>query len=191
MTRKEFMDELKSRLDRLSPAERDAALAYYEEYFDEAGSEREQDVIRELGSPQAVASRIIADHAVKAAREAPLNPKKGFSALWFVLLAVVAAPIALPLIFAIIGVIIAIMATLLGIGVAAVALIIGGIALFIGGFVGLLSTPASALVLFGAAFLLWGIGKIIFVIVGALISLLGDFVSWMFDRSKGGSHAHN
>ena len=76
------MLELRERLNKLSSAEREAALSYYEEYFDEAGPEREQDVIRELGSPAALASRILADHAVKEARNAPLNPRKGlFGAL--------------------------------------------------------------------------------------------------------------
>lgn len=186
MTRMDFMQELRGRLGRLSPDERDAACAYYEEYFDEAGPDKEQDVIRELGSPQGVASRILADHAVKAAREAPGNPGKGLSALWFVLLAVIAAPIALPAVMAIVGVMIAIVATLFAVGLAAIGLIIGGFALFVGGFVTLFLTPASALVLFGVAFLLWGAGKIVFAIIGALFSLLGQLVAWLFGRTQGG-----
>lgn len=185
MTRKEFMQELRSRLGRLSPDERDAACAYYEEYFDEAGPDREQDVIRELGSPQSVASRILAEHAVKAAREAPGNPGKGLSALWFVLLAVLAAPIALPAVLAIAGGIIAAVATLVAVGVGAIGLVIGGVALFVGGFTTLFLTPASALVLFGVAFLLWGAGKIVFAIIGALFSLLSQLVGWLFGRTGG------
>ncbi len=186
MTRQEFMGELRERLGRLSPEERDAACAYYEEYFDEAGPDKERDVIRELGSPQSVASRILADHAVKAARESPGNPGKGLSALWFVLLAVVAAPMALPAILAIVGAIVAVVATLFAVGIGAIGLVIGGVALFVGGFVNLFITPASALVLFGVAFLLWGAGKIVFAIIGALFSLLGQLVSWLFGRAPGG-----
>lgn len=182
------MQELRARLDRLTTEDREAALSYYEEYFDEAGADREQEVIRELGSPASVASRILADHAVKAARDAPLNPGKGLSAIWFVILAICAAPLALPVIFAMMGVIIAVLVSVFAVGAAAIGLIVGGVALFIGGFFGLFATPASALVLFGAAFLLWGIGKIIFSIIGAVMSLLGLFVSWLFDRSKGEYH---
>ena len=76
MTRAQFMNELRERLDRLPSDEREEALAYYEEYFDEAGVDHEQDVIRELGSPASVASRIYADRAVKAARASPHNPGK-------------------------------------------------------------------------------------------------------------------
>lgn len=182
------MQELRERLDRLPPDERKAALSYYEEYFDEAGSDHEQDVIRELGSPASVASRILADHAVKAARESPYNPKKGFSALWFVLLAIIAAPLAVPVIVGIFGIAVAIVATVFAIGVAGFALVVAGFALFIGGFVGLFSMPATALILFGTAFLLWGIGKIIFAIIGAILSLLGQMLSWLFGRTRGGYH---
>lgn len=185
MTRREFMLELRERLNRLSSAEREAALSYYEEYFDEAGPEREQDVIRELGSPAALASRILADHAVKEARNAPLNPRKGLSALWFVLLAILAAPLALPALCALIGVIIAVVAVVAVIAVGAVGLVIGGIALFAGGFFAIFATPASALILFGVAFLLWGIGKIAFAIIGAALSLLGNTLGWLFSGPKG------
>jgi uncharacterized membrane protein len=189
MTRKEFMDELRSRLSRLPADEKEEALSYYEEYFDEAGSDREQDVIRELGSPASVASRILADHAVKEAREAPYNPRKGFSAVWAVLLAIFAAPLAIPAVIAIIGIMIAILAVVFAVGAAAVGLLIGGFALFIGGFFGLFSSPASALIIFGVAFLLWGAGKIIFTIIGASLSLLGQLTSWMFGRTKGDGYA--
>lgn len=185
MTRSEFMRELRERLSRLSRDDREAALSYYEEYFDEAGPDREAEVIRELGSPAALASRILADHAVKEAREAPLNPRKGISALWFLLLAIIAAPLALPAIFAIIGVIIAVVVVAAVITVAAVALVIGGVALFAGGFFALFATPASALILFGVAFLLWGIGKIVFAIIGAVFSILGSALGWIFGGPKG------
>ena len=41
MTRTEFMAALRSRLSHLPAEEQDAALRYYEEYFDEADSEEE------------------------------------------------------------------------------------------------------------------------------------------------------
>jgi len=185
MTRKEFMGELSERLGRLTPSERASALAYYEEYFDEAGPDREQDVIRELGSPASVASRILAEHAVKEARAAPYNPRKGFSAFWAVLLAVFAAPFAIPVIVVIVALMVSGIAVVIAFGAAAIGIFVGGIGLFVNGFLGLFTGPATALVLFGAAFILWGIGKIIFVIIGAVVSILGHIVSWGFDRSKG------
>lgn len=189
MTRKQFMQELRDRLDRLPPNERESALAYYEEYFDEAGVDHEQDVIRELGSPASLASRILADHAVKAARQAPYNPRKGFSALWAVLLAVFAAPFAIPVVVVLVGLLIAAVAVVFAVGMGAVGLVVGGIALFAGGFFGLFAKPATALILFGAAFLLWGFGKIVFIIIGAAVALMGEFISWLFGRTKGDRYA--
>ncbi len=59
MTRFEFMEELRLRLAVLSAEERSDALQFYEEYFEDAGPENEQAVIDELGSPAAVAERIL------------------------------------------------------------------------------------------------------------------------------------
>ena len=59
MTRTEFMAALRSRLSHLPAEEQDAALRYYEEYFDEADSEEE--AARQLGSPEDIAARILGD----------------------------------------------------------------------------------------------------------------------------------
>ena len=42
MTRKEFIEKLRSEISKLPQEEIDAAIEYYEEYFDEAGKENEQ-----------------------------------------------------------------------------------------------------------------------------------------------------
>lgn len=58
MSRQEFIDRLRMLLGDLSEEERDEAIQYYEDYFADAGSENEQQVIRELGSPEKVALMI-------------------------------------------------------------------------------------------------------------------------------------
>lgn len=58
MTRKEFMRELEFLLQDISDEEREEALAFYENYFDEAGSMNESQVIEELDSPARVAAII-------------------------------------------------------------------------------------------------------------------------------------
>ena len=62
MNRWEFMQELEYLLRNIPKNDRNDALAYYHNYFDEAGAEHEQDVIRELGSPKNVAEMILADY---------------------------------------------------------------------------------------------------------------------------------
>ena len=59
MTREEYLAELESDLVSLPKEERDMAVSFYSEYFDEAGPENEQAVIEDLGKPYALARSII------------------------------------------------------------------------------------------------------------------------------------
>ncbi|HWT73523.1 MAG TPA: DUF1700 domain-containing protein [Mobilitalea sp.] len=61
MTRLEFMKELESLLPDIPLEEREEALQYYNGYFDDAGEDHEDEIIKELGSPSKVASIIKAD----------------------------------------------------------------------------------------------------------------------------------
>lgn len=58
MNRKEFMDQLAYLLSDISEEERREALDYYEGYFEEAGKENEEQVIKRLGSPEKVAAEV-------------------------------------------------------------------------------------------------------------------------------------
>jgi hypothetical protein len=60
MNRHEFINRLDSCLICIERGEREAALRYYEEYFDDAGPDKEAEVISSLGSPEALAREIIA-----------------------------------------------------------------------------------------------------------------------------------
>ena len=57
MNRKEFMERLAKLLWNISESEREEALQYYNDYFDDAGIENESRVLEELGSPEQVADR--------------------------------------------------------------------------------------------------------------------------------------
>ena len=61
MKKYEFMDVLEKNLMDISYEERREALRYYEDYFDEAGEENIEQVIRELGTPERVARKIKED----------------------------------------------------------------------------------------------------------------------------------
>lgn len=58
MNREQFMRELEQLLKDLPSGEREEAIQYYNDYFDDAGAENEDRVIRELGSPAQVARTI-------------------------------------------------------------------------------------------------------------------------------------
>lgn len=63
MTRDEYMKELEYLLQDVQEEDKDDALQYYRDYFEEAGPEKEEDIIRELGSPERIASMIRCDIA--------------------------------------------------------------------------------------------------------------------------------
>lgn len=63
MKRKEYMERLEQLLLVLPQEEREEALQYYSDYFDDAGIENEDRVILELGSPEEVAAKIRAGFA--------------------------------------------------------------------------------------------------------------------------------
>ena len=58
MSRVEFMRRLAELLADVSPAEREEAIQYYNDYFDDAGAENEQSVIASLGTPEELAKTI-------------------------------------------------------------------------------------------------------------------------------------
>lgn len=58
MNRAEFMKRLQVLLQDIPDTERKEALEFYENYFDDAGIENEQQIIHSLGSPEKVAATI-------------------------------------------------------------------------------------------------------------------------------------
>lgn len=58
MTRNEYLTRLAELLQDIPAEERVSAMEYYNDYFDDAGGENEQQVIRELGSPEQVAAEV-------------------------------------------------------------------------------------------------------------------------------------
>jgi uncharacterized membrane protein len=58
MKKQEFMEQLEVLLSTIPQMEREEALRYYANYFDDAGEEMEEEVIKELGTPEKVAKII-------------------------------------------------------------------------------------------------------------------------------------
>ncbi len=73
MNRAEFMRQLESLLQSIPAAEREEALQYYNDYFDDAGNESEQEVIEALGNPARVAENIKRDLLESGYGEAPIK----------------------------------------------------------------------------------------------------------------------
>lgn len=63
MTSREYLAELNMHLMSLSDEERQNAVRFYEEYFEDAGVENEQTVMDELGKPYTLAKSIICEQS--------------------------------------------------------------------------------------------------------------------------------
>lgn len=58
MSKKDYLQKLSELLSDISAEEREEALDYYRDYFEDAGEGEEERVMRELGSPEKVAAQI-------------------------------------------------------------------------------------------------------------------------------------
>ena len=58
MNRTEFMQAFQNALYDVPSEERDAALEYYNDYLDDAGPEKEEQILQEWGSPERLAQSI-------------------------------------------------------------------------------------------------------------------------------------
>lgn len=162
MNKAEFISQLRMRLNKLPETEVKNAITYYEEYFDEAGKENEGRVIKELESPANVASKIIADFAIKDVENSEDSAKKGLSIIWTVLLAILASPIALPLALAVVilalAIILVIFFLLISFGIMGSAFVLSGFISFIIGIIVLFEHFATGILFIGIALLMIGVG---------------------------------
>lgn len=165
MNREEYMKRLQHRLKKLPKEDYNRAIAYFTEYFEEAGPEREAQAIEDLGSPELAADQIIRDFAVENAAGPAKDVKKGFSALWIGILAVFAAPVALPLALAFGAVILALVlvaiALICSVFLIAISLVLSALPcvlvsfwLLFTSFTDGLSTMGFGLILLGAGILM-------------------------------------
>ncbi len=78
MRKEEFMKRLETLLADISEEERREALSYYWGYFEDAGEENEERILRELESPEKVAATIKADLKTDQGMESAAFTERGF-----------------------------------------------------------------------------------------------------------------
>lgn len=78
MSRDEFMRRLEHLLADVTEEEKKEALAYYRGYFEDAGEENEERIIRELESPEKVAKTIKADLGITGGNENGEYTERGY-----------------------------------------------------------------------------------------------------------------
>jgi len=170
MNREQFLWELRVRLeDRVPPQYLEEVMAYYTAYFDDAGPEREAEVIAGLGGPAQVARQILGEAALRN-----MNPqgrrRSGLGTLGLVLLALFASPVAIPLAIAAAAVAVAMVAAILAvfvglIGAGAVCVLAGILAAAVG-FGQVLTHWATTMYLLGGGMVSAGLGLLL--IAGSL-----------------------
>lgn len=177
MNKNEYMLELESALRHLPNEEREDALSYYREYFEDAGPGKESEVIEELGDPKTVASQIITNVAIKRLDEPKRAAKKGLSTLWIVILALCAAPVGLPVLLAFLlfglALVIFVVAIVAACMTAGVTFTFAGVISLVAGIFFLPSQTANGIFVLGSALCETGLG--VFLILGACICCKGIF----------------
>lgn len=177
MTRTEFLAALRSKLSSLPEEEQDAALKYYEEYFDEADSEEE--AARQLGSPEDIAVRILGD---SPSVQSPQPAKKASAhSPWFwvgiVILCILASPMLISLGAAVLAVVLGLISVLAALILAVVCPFIVLTITFFACFILMLYLCACAIGIFTPGSMLFaGIG----LLFGALSILSGIFTGYLF-----------
>ena len=165
MNREQYMKLLKKRLRHLPKDEFEKAVAYFEEYFNDAGGEREQEAIADLGMPDEAAAQIIQDIAIKNTAKPPQSVKNGMNAVWVGILALFAAPFTIPFFAAAlaVGFVMVVLAvlTLLLLFLAGLLLVICGPVAFAGGFFVIGQSIPAALICFGRGIAATGAGLLL------------------------------
>ena len=197
MTRTEYLTQLELYLKKLPEADRIEAMDYFKELFDDAGPEGEEELMASLGSPKEAAHDILTTLLDKKINEENSN-KNNRQVLQIAILALLAAPIGIPvgigLLMAIIGIFIAAVSALLAFfAVSAAGLILGGVLLFESFYVLAESTSAFTLI-FGGGLLAIGASSLVLLATSYVTRFFGililRLIQWILNRGKRGeSHA--
>lgn len=197
MNRIDFMKQLESLLQNISPAEREEALQYYNEYFNDAGAENEQAVIEALGNPAKVAENIKRDINGEAGCQKPQNraviqyqqpasgvqpeqPKKESIPTWALVLIIIGGILISPaalgiaggLLGTLAGVIAGWFALIIGFGVAAVVLFVVLLVLLVTGIMCMWADPLVGVALLGGGLVCGALGILFLMLTVAMAGIV-------------------
>lgn len=214
MNKTQYLLELRRLLASLPVLERERAIEFYNNYFDEAGEENEAAVIEELGPPARLARQIIeqtpADGYASPRNSVPAAPacgaqgnaysapvqKKGMSGWLIALIIVVSLPVTLPLAGAAIGLLGGLAGVLIGVAAGlfgvALALVLFGAALAVSAVMGAAASGVpAALCIAGGGLALIGLGllcafALVWLVIAAvrLVRLIAHAVSGRLAKRK-------
>ena len=192
MTKTEYIAKLTKYLRKLSQQDYEEAIEYFMEYFEEAGPENEARVIAELGTPKEAAHEVISRLLEEKIVEDKSSLRNKTTILWIAILAVLASPVALPILLFFLAMIVTLLMIIFAVIVTALALtfalLISGVYTFFTSFsllsVSLASTlfgGGLGLLMFGGALLLLLISFEICKLIVKLITLL---IKWLIKKGR-------
>lgn len=192
MTRTEYIAKLTKYLRKLPQQDYEEAIEYFMEYFEDAGPENEARVIAELGTPKEAAHEVISRLLEEKIVEDKSSLRNKTTILWIAILAVLASPVALPILLFFLAMIMTLLMIIFAVIVTALALtfalLISGVYTFFTSFsllsVSLASTlfgGGLGLLMFGGALLLLLISFEICKLIVKLITLL---IKWLIKKGR-------
>ena len=192
MTRTEYIAKLTKYLRKLPQQDYEEAIEYFMEYFEEAGPENEARVIAELGTPKEAAHEVISRLLEEKIVEDKSSLRNKTTILWIAILAILASPVALPILLFFLAMIMTLLMIIFAVIVTALALtfalLISGVYTFFTSFsllsVSLASTlfgGGLGLLMFGGALLLLLISFEICKLIVKLITLL---IKWLIKKGR-------
>ena len=192
MTRTEYIAKLTKYLRKLPQQDYEEAIEYFTEYFEEAGPENEARVIAELGTPKEAAHEVISRLLEEKIVEDKSSLRNKTTILWIAILAVLASPVALPILLFFLAMIMTLLMIIFAVIVTALALtfalLISGVYTFFTSFsllsVSLASTlfgGGLGLMMLGGALLLLLISFEICKLIVKLITLL---IKWLIKKGR-------
>ena len=192
MTKTEYIAKLTKYLRKLPQQDYEEAIEYFMEYFEEAGPENEARVIAELGTPKEAAHEVISRLLDEKIIEDKSSLRNKTTILWIAILAVLASPVALPILLFFLAMIVTLLMIIFAVIVTALALtfalLISGVYTFFTSFsllsVSLASTlfgGGLGLLMFGGALLLLLIS---FEICKLIVKLIALLIKWLIKKGR-------
>ena len=193
MTRTDYLTQLETYLNKLPEADRIEAMDYFKELFDDAGSEGEEELIASLGTPKEAAHDVLSDLLDKKVNEAPAQ-KNDRQLLHIALLALLVAPIGIPvgigILMAIIGIFIAAVSVILAFFTVSVTGILLGGLFIIESFSVLVEAKSAFILILGAGLLSIGASSLVLLGISYVARFFGllivRLVQWILKKGKRG-----
>ena len=193
MTRTDYLTQLETYLNKLPEADRIEAMDYFKELFDDAGSEGEEELIASLGTPKEAAHDVLSDLLDKKVNEAPAQ-KNDRQLLHIALLALLVAPIGIPvgigILMAIIGIIIAAVSVILAFFTVSVTGILLGGLFIIESFSVLVEAKSAFILILGAGLLSIGASSLVLLGISYVARFFGLLIvrlaQWILKKGKRG-----